>query len=87
MSNEKINTSHREHDLERNGALNGNMTTVTLTAAQFEALYLQPQVAAGRSSLVGRVGNPSPLLDFLSCNVRPFILADVNLLEESRHSC
>ena len=61
MSDEKVNTSHRDIDLESNGGLKRTMTTVTLTQQQFEALYLQPQSASGRSSLVRRFGNASTL--------------------------
>jgi hypothetical protein len=74
MSNEKHDVSHDEVDLESNGGLKRSMTAVTLTPQQFEALYLQPQQAAGRSRLIGRVGNAAPLWGymfsfFLSANV------------------
>ena len=36
------------------------LTTVTLTAEQFESLYMQPRTS-GSTWLVGRVGNPTPL--------------------------
>ena len=60
MSDEKVDTSHRELDLESNGGLKRSMATVTLTQQQFEALY-QPHLAAGRSSIARQVGNGSTL--------------------------
>ena len=59
MSDEKHTMSHRE-DVEHNAGITRTLTTVTLTAEQFESLYLQPRLA-NRNSLVGRVGNAAPL--------------------------
>ena len=43
-------------------ALPRQLTTVTLTAEQFESLYLQPRSSAGaKNTLVGNLGNPTPL--------------------------
>ncbi|KAF8586224.1 hypothetical protein K439DRAFT_1631833 [Ramaria rubella] len=73
MSDEKMNVSHREHDLEsNNGGLHRSMTTVTLTPAQFEALYLQPSRSGG-SLLARKLGNAAPL------GVSAFLLAHLPL--------
>ena len=59
MSDQKHNDY--EH-ISHGNQLPRQLTTVTLTAEQFESLYLQPRSSAGaQNALVGKVGNPTPL--------------------------
>lgn len=61
MSDTKYSHDHIE-SLPNGGQQMNQLTTVTLTAEQFESLYMQPRATAGsRNPLVGRVGNPTPL--------------------------
>jgi len=63
-------------DLEAgvHGGLPRQLTTVTLSPEQFEALYLQPRTASGvASTLAHRTGNPTPI------GVVSFLIAQVPL--------
>lgn len=51
--------SDQKHRLEHVGER--QFTAVTLTAEQFESLYLQPRDPYVQGSLASRVGNPTPL--------------------------
>jgi len=60
MSDSKHQDFEHISDTSQN-RLPRQLTTVTLTAEQFESLYMQPRDSRISNSLVGRVGNPTPL--------------------------
>ncbi|EJD05917.1 uncharacterized protein FOMMEDRAFT_26712 [Fomitiporia mediterranea MF3/22] len=68
-------TKHGDFEhISHGNQLPRQLTTVTLTAEQFESLYLQPRNSAGtKNALVGKVGNPTPL------GVSAFLLAHMPL--------
>lgn len=55
--------SDQKHDDERisQSQIHRQYTAVTLTAEQFESLYLQPRDPRMQGTLASRVGNPTPL--------------------------
>lgn len=61
-SNSKISP----HDVESMPGLAQMPTSVTLSAEQFEKLYLNPMMHR-QSSLTKRLGNPTPLYLLLTC--------------------
>ena len=58
MSDTKHDIEHYSHTSE---PMTRQLTTVTLSAEQFEQLYLQPMNNRNRGWLSDRVGNPTPL--------------------------
>jgi len=71
----KHEVSHVDHAENGNGMnpMQRQLTTVTLTPAQFESLYLQPRDARITGGLANMVGNPTPL------GVSAFLLAHMPL--------
>jgi len=68
MSDTKLDTDHVSHnDAPR------QLTTVTLTPEQFEAMYLTPKHPRLQGDIANRVGNPTPL------GVSAFLLAHMPL--------
>lgn len=59
MSGDKMN-GNAQHDVEAMPALTQVPTSVTLSAEQFEKLYLNPMMHR-QSPLTKKLGNPTPL--------------------------
>lgn len=70
MSDDKVNGS-AQRDVEAMPGLTQIPTSVTLSAEQFEKLYLNPMMHR-QTPLTRNLGNPTPLYDFPTCtlNVR-----------------
>ena len=61
MSDMKHEIEHLSHSSGEHQAIQRQLTTVTLTAEQFESMYLQPRDSRMNNTLTSRVGNPTPL--------------------------
>lgn len=59
MSDHKVHMDDISHD--EGTPLRRQLTTVTLTAEQFESLYLQPRDPRMSESYTRQFGNPTPL--------------------------
>ena len=70
MSDMKYDVEHINGSDIGHGALPKHLQTVTLTAEQFEALYMQPRDPRITGGLASRVGNPTPLYVFSSSGQR-----------------
>lgn len=61
MADMKHEVEHVSHSGSDDTPLHRQLTTVTLTAEQFESLYLQPRDPNIIGGLAGRLGNPTAL--------------------------
>lgn len=57
----KHDIQHIQNSDDGHGHVPKRLQTVTLTAEQFESLYLQPRDPRITGGLASRVGNPTPL--------------------------
>jgi len=74
MKHEVEHVSHNgSDDTKQMNGIHRSLTTVTLTAEQFESLYLQPRDPRIVGGLAGRLGNPTAL------GVSAFLLAHMPL--------
>lgn len=63
----KHDIQHIQNSDDGHGHVPKRLQTVTLTAEQFESLYLQPRDPRITGGLASRVGNPTPLYVLSSC--------------------
>lgn len=63
MSDHKVNMDDDTHH-DEGAPLHRQLTTVTLTAKQFESLYLQPRDPRMEERYTRQFGNPTPLCVF-----------------------